>query len=356
MQSNGNITHNRARRPGSKSNSGELKDNAKIVVTGATGFIGSRLALRLLQQGLPVMPIGQANTEAETRNCKMLEEAGAQVILCSITDGEQLAKWICNATIVFHLAAAQHEANVPEAHFWSVNVQGTRNLLDACVAGGVRRFVYGSTIGVYGSASNTVLDEWSPVRPDNSYGRSKLEAEELVRSYHNQLSVVIARISETYGPGDRRLLKLFRGIRRRTFFILGDGANLHHLIYIDDLLDGLILAAENENADGQTFVLAGKEPVTTAQMAATIAGELGIPLRGWHGPLTPFVWAASALEVALRPLGIQPPLHQRRMDFFRKSFVFSYAHASAVLGFSPRHSFQDGVAATAKWYTECGDL
>jgi nucleoside-diphosphate-sugar epimerase len=286
----------------------------------------------------------------------MIEGAGAQVAVCSITDGERLAGLVRDADVVFHLAAAQHEANIPDVRYWEVNVEGTRILLDACVAGGVGRFVYGSTIGVYGSTVNGALDEWSPARPDNSYGRSKLEAAELVRSYRDRLFVAIARIAETYGPGDRRLLKMFRGIRSRTFFIIGDGANLHHPIYIDDLVDGLILAAASHNADGQTFVLAGQEPVTTEQMAATIASELGVPVPRWHAPLTPFVWAAGALETALRPLGIQPPLHRRRMDFFRKSYVLSHAHASTVLGFTPRHSFQAGVAATAKWYAERGEL
>ncbi len=133
--------------------------------------------------------------------------------------------------------------------------------------------------------------------------------------------------------------------------MIGKGQNLHHLIYVDDLISGLLLAATRDEAAGKTLVLAGKEAVTTDSMVNTIAMEVGGKIR-FRAPLIPFLVAATVMETVMRPLGIQPPLHRRRMDFFRKSFSFSLDSAEQVLGFSPQYSFERGVAETAAWYRE----
>ena len=328
----------------------------RVLITGGTGFIGSRLALRCLAEGHDVAVLGQENTDAEAANRQPLEAQGADVITASVTDRERLFAVMQGIELVYHLAAAQHEANVPDQHFWDVNVTGTQHLLDASVKAGVKRFIHGSTIGVYGSASSGVIDEQSPLQPDNIYGETKLEGEKCVLRQQDQLPVVIVRISETYGPGDYRLLKLFKAIQKRVFFMIGNGQNVHHLIYIDDLVEGLTLAATVAGAVGETFVLAGKETLTTDEMVRTIAAQLGTPISRWRAPLPLLQAVATVLEKSLQPLGIQPPLHRRRLDFFRKSFVISPDKSAQLLGFAPQWRFQDGVRATAQWYTEMGYL
>lgn len=328
----------------------------KVLITGATGFIGSRLALRSIQQGHSVVALGQTNTDAERSNLQVLEQAGVRVVLGSVADEDKIAIAIEGCDIVFHLAAAQHEANVPDQHFWDVNVSGTENMLNAALKAGVKRFMHGSTIGVYGSAAEGEISEDAPARPDNIYGRTKLEAEQRVLGYADRLPLTIVRISETYGPGDRRLLKLFKAIDKRVFFMIGSGGNKHQLIYVDDLIDGMYLLAHEANALGKIMVLVGSEVLTTRDMVEKIAESLGVKLRRFRAPLWPFMAAAYVLEKALRPLGIQPPLHRRRMDFFRKSFFFSPGRAVTLFGFKPRMSFSAGAAETAKWYRENGYL
>jgi nucleoside-diphosphate-sugar epimerase len=328
----------------------------KVLITGGTGFIGSRLALKCLERGDSVRVFGQENTPAETSNKGLVQAAGGEIVLGAVTDRELVEQAVQEAEVVFHLAAAQHEANVPDQHFWDVNVSGTRNVLEACVAGGVRRVVHGSTIGVYGSAPEGVLDEHSPVAPDNIYGITKLEGERLARSYLGRLSVVVIRISETYGPGDRRLLKLFKAIDKGRFLMIGNGKNLHHPIYVDDLIDGFLLAASVKEAEGKTLVLPGKEPVSTEAMVHTIADQLGAKIPGFRAPLGPFLLAAQVVGKTCGSVGIQPPIHPRRMDFFRKSLVFSQEEAHQTLGFAPKSSFEQGVHHTAKWYREMGYL
>lgn len=321
-----------------------------VLITGGTGFIGSRLGLRCLAAGHSVRVLGQENTAAESANRNQLEEKGARVHLVSVTQKEFLSEMLQGIDVVYHLAAAQHEVNVPDQHFRDVNVQGTANLLEASANAGVKRFVHGSTIGVYGSAMEGSIDENTPVQPDNIYGITKLEGENFALSFKGNLPVVVIRIPETYGPGDRRLLKLFKAIHKGVFIMIGSGNNLHHLIYIDDLIDAFFLAAEKTDAVGNLYVVAGKEPVTTNEMVAVIARQVGGTIPGFRLPLSPFLVLASVVEKACQPFGIKPPIHRRRMDFFRKSYAFSQGKAEKILGFRPNVSFPDGIAMTAEWY------
>ncbi|TNG01454.1 MAG: NAD(P)-dependent oxidoreductase [Gammaproteobacteria bacterium] len=322
----------------------------KITITGGTGFIGSRLALRSREMGHDVTILGQVNTPAEEDNLNELKAGNIRVLIGAVTDREKTQEAVADADIVFHLAAAQHEANVPDQHFRDVNVEGTRQLIEASIESGVKRFVYGSTIGVYGSALDGQIDEQSLQRPDNIYGITKAEAEKLVQEYADRIPATIIRISETYGPGDRRLLKLFKAIKKRVFFMIGKGLNKHQLIYVDDLIDGLYVAALSDTAIGETFVLAGSEVLTTNEMARAISGAVNTPVRNFRAPLWFFMLTAIILETLLKPLGIQPPLHRRRMDFFRKSFYFSRDKVEHKLGFEPKTSFEDGTKLTAEWY------
>ena len=323
----------------------------RVLITGGTGFIGSRLGLRCLELGQSVRVFSQANNEAERQNAQCLDSAGAEVVLGALTDAEALQDAVRHVDVIFHLAAAQHEANLPDQVFRDVNVTGTRHLLDAAVEAGVGRLVYGSTIGVYGSLEGEI-DEQTPVKPDNIYGATKLEAETLVLSYSDRLPVTAIRISETYGPGDRRLLKLFKAIKGKVFFRIGSGTNRPHLIFIDDLIDGLLIAATAEKAVGEVFVLSGEDAPTTNDMVDIIAAEVGVTVSRLRAPLVLFDLLAWGMETTLRPLGIQPPLHRRRMDFFKKSFTFSPRKVASVLGFVPSVTFRDGVSRTAKWYRD----
>ncbi len=258
----------------------------QILITGGTGFIGSQLAMRCLEKGYSVRVLGQENTIAESENKKLIESKGAEVILASIADKDRLFELSKEIDVVYHLAAAQHEMNVPDQKFWDVNVKGTENILEASISAGVKRFVHGSTIGVYGSMKG-LINEQSPCKPDNIYGKTKLEAEKLVLSYKDKLPVVVIRIPEVYGPGDRRLLKLFKAIKKGRFLMIGNGKNMHHLIFVDDLIEGFFLSATTEKAIGKVFLLAGKEAISTNDMVAKIAEQLGTGIPGFRVQLFP---------------------------------------------------------------------
>lgn len=328
----------------------------KILVTGGSGFIGSRLALAARGQGHDIVVAGQLNSDAERARAQELAKAGLRLDQGPLQDPAYARRVADECEVVIHLAAAQHEANVADGYFFDVNVNGTRTLLEAAKQAGVRRFVYGSTIGVYGDAGGQTLDENTAPRPANVYGRSKLHAEEVVNSYRDVLETCIVRISETYGPGDFRLLKLFRALHRRRFFIIGSGLNRRQVIHVQDLARGLMLAATSPAAVGETFIMAGRETMTTRDMVQQVASALDRSPPSLRIPMWPFLAAATVFEKTLSPLGIQPPLHRRRLDFFRKSFVFSAAKAQKLLDFTPAVSFAAGAIETAQWYRDQGYL
>ena len=326
------------------------KSLPRLFITGGSGFIGSRLARLAIERGHAVTVVTAVNNAIERARCNALEQAGITVQVAPLEDSFAMARALIAHEVVIHLAAAQHEAQAGESHFHQVNVEGTRRLLGLAARAGVKRFVHGSTIGVYGAASGRVLDEESKLAPDNPYGRTKAVAETVVRGFEGPMETCIVRISETYGPGDMRLLKLFRGIQTGHYLTLGPGRNEHQLIYVDDLVHGLLAACDAPGANGETIVLAGSERVTTNAMVSAIGAALGSRRRVFHAPMWPFVAAAYVLESTMSPLGLKPPLHRRRLDFFRKSFKFSTAKAERLLSFHAETSFASGARATAEWY------
>jgi dihydroflavonol-4-reductase len=328
----------------------------KLLLTGGTGFIGSRVALEARRRQLDFVVTGMIKHEADELRVAELKRAGISLEPGPIQDTDFARHIVAGRDTVIHLAAAQHEAGMPDSHFEAVNVTGTQNLLAASREAGVRRFIYGSTIGVYGSAAEGKLDESSPPNPDNIYGKTKLAAECVVREQAGDVETCIMRISETYGPGDFRLLKLFRAIDRGKFLMIGNGENLRQAMHVDDLVTLLLLVTVHAAAPGETFILPGEEVMTTRQMVDVIAGVLGRSASRVRLPMWPFMAAAVLFETIFKPLRIDPPLHRRRLDFFRKSFVFSTDKAKRVLGFTPQVAFRDGARDTAEWYCRQGLL
>jgi dihydroflavonol-4-reductase len=328
----------------------------RLLVTGATGFIGSRLALHTHRLGWDVIATGRAELPVEIERLNELRAANVRIETGVLQDAALADRVLQDRDCVIHLAAAQHESEKPESYFRSINVDATRDLLERCVTAGVKRFVYGSSIGVYGESGSALLDENSPLRPQNAYTRTKVEAEGLVKRFTSRLETCVIRISETYGPGDQRLLKLFKAIDRGHFMMIGAGTNCRQLMHVNDLIRVLLLAGQHERAVGETFVVAGQQVLTTNQTVKTIAEVLERTPPRLRAPLWPFMAAAKVFEATLPRFNIQPPIHERRLDFFRKSFVFSTVKAKHVLGFQPEITFHAGAADTAAWYRSRGLL
>jgi len=325
-----------------------------LLVTGATGFIGSRLALRARDSGLQVRAFGMARDDLERDNIAEMEAAGIDVIVGDATETPH-DKLVGGIGTILHLAAAQHEVSISDARFRAVNVEATEALISAAVASGVRRIVYASTIGVWGERSG-VMDESTPPSPDNIYGVTKLDAEAVLERARSQIETVIIRVPETFGPADGRLLKLFKMVSKKRVLVIGNGRNLHQPIFVDDLTDLFLRAATHPDAAGETFVAAGPAPVTSLEMLEGAADALDRQPGYLKLPLLPFLGLAHVCEIAFGMLGKHPPIHRRRLGFFTKSQQFDTGKLERVLGFRAATSFRIGAAITASWYLKHGWL
>jgi nucleoside-diphosphate-sugar epimerase len=214
--------------------------------------------------------------------------------------------------------------------------------------------VHCSTGGVHGHVAHPPADEEAPFNPGDVYQETKLEAERLAVEYGrtHPLEVVVARPIGIYGPGDRRFLKMFRGLARRRFPMLGSGEVFYHLTYIDDLVEGFRLCGEVPAASGRTYLLAGPRYTTLNQLVALIAKELQVTPPRLHLPVWPFWTAGLLCEGVCIPLGIEPPLYRRRVDFYTKSRAFDTTRARTELGFAPEVDLEAGIRRTAQWYRE----
>jgi nucleoside-diphosphate-sugar epimerase len=211
---------------------------------------------------------------------------------------------------------------------------------------------------VHGDIEHPPADEDAPLRPGDVYQETKLEGEVLARETGARLGieVAVARPSGIYGPGDRRLLKLFSGIARRRWVTLGRGKIYYHLTYIDDLVEGLRGCGEHPAAAGRTYILAGGEVTTLNDLVALVAGVLEVPTPKIHLPVWPFWIAGAACEAACVPFGLEPPLYRRRVDFFTKSRAFDTSRARREIGYEPQVGLRDGIRRTVEWYRAHGWL
>jgi dihydroflavonol-4-reductase len=325
----------------------------RVLVTGATGFTGGHLARGLARRGHTVRALVR-----DTARAAALRADGIELAPGDLADPASIDQAVRDVEVVYHIAAIYREAGLPDDRYRAINAEAVRTIIEAAARHGVRRVVHCSTVGVHGDVMHPPANEDAPLRPGDVYQWSKLEGETLARRAASDtgVEVVIARPSGIYGPGDRRLLKLFRGVARRRFVILGRGEIYYHLTYIDDLVDGLQLCGEVPAATGRTYILAGGEVTTLNELVRLIASEAGVRPVSMHLPVWPF-WIAGALcEALCRPLRLEPPLYRRRVDFFTKSRAFEITRARQELGFAPKVTLRDGIIRTLTWYRQEGWL
>ena len=281
-----------------------------------------------------------------------------QYVSADLLDPAAVERAADGVDVVYHIAAIYRQAGLKRSQYQAVNADAVRTVIEAAQRGGARRVVHCSTVGVHGDVEHPPANEDAPLKPGDVYQETKLEGERIARSTAEQtgVEVVIARPTGIYGPRDRRLLKLFRGVSRRRFVILGSGRIFYHLTYLDDLVEGFRLCGEVPAAAGRTYILAGAEVTTLNELVAMIAQEAGVRPPPFRLPVWPFWVAGAACEAVCAPLGIEPPLYRRRVDFFTKSRAFDISRARTELGYAPQVSLRDGIRRTLDWYRSAGWL
>lgn len=330
----------------------------KLLVTGAAGFIGGALLKRLVEYDLDVIGTVLYPEEATT-----LRENGymAEVLdLASDTAWNELLKDI---DIVFNIAALFQEVENSEAMYHKVNVDGTLKLIKTAEKAGVERFVHCSTVGVHGHVKEIPCTEKTPFNPMDEYHRTKLEGELAVMDFARTLGdegmiVTVNRPAMVYGPGDVRMMKIFKAINSGKFMMIGSGKVLAHLGYIDDQTDSLILngVRSRNMIHLEAFNIASSKPITLNQLSQFIANAAGVKLSKIKIPVAPVWFAGLICEIICRPFNVKPPIFRRRVGFFTHNRAFDISKANDLLNYHPKVSDEDGIRTTLNWYKEKGLL
>ena len=326
-----------------------------VLVTGATGFTGGHLAQHLSARGDQVRALVRPRSRRRF-DSSPLPAAGVVAVEGDLSDAGAVRRAADGIDVVYHIAATYREAGQPDSAYRAINVDGTRHVLQAAKDAGVTRVVHCSTGGVHGHIAQPPANEDAPFNPGDVYQETKLAAETLAREFgaSNNLDVVVARPIGIYGPGDTRFLRMFRGLARGRFPLIGSGQAFYHLTFINDLVEGFRLCGTMAAASGRTYILAGPRYTTLEQLIQLVAKELGVKPPAVHLPVWPFWTAGLLCEMICVPLRIEPPIYRRRVDFYTKSRAFDISRARRELDYAPQVSLREGITRTLTWYREHG--
>jgi nucleoside-diphosphate-sugar epimerase len=330
----------------------------KLLVTGAAGFIGGALFRELMEYQLDVMGTVLYEEEAIT-----LRDKGYRAEVLDLASAENWDDLLQGIDVVFNIAALFQEVENTEAMFRKVNVDGTLKLLMAAEKAGVGRFVHCSTVGVHGHVKQIPCTEETPYNPMDEYHRTKLEGELAVLEYaktltENGMIVTVNRPAMVYGPGDTRMMKIFKAIHSGKFMMIGSGEVLAHLGYIDDQVDSLILSGvgPREKVHLEAFNIASSRPITLNELSSTIADAANVKLSKIKIPVFPVWFAGLLCEIVCRPIGVKPPIFRRRVGFFTHNRAFDLSKAARLLDYHSKTDAQEGVKITLDWYRDKGLL
>jgi len=348
-----NGAHGRGAVPAQGRRATLVRGDGGVLITGATGFIGGRLAERLAGEGRPVRCLVRERSDTSS-----LEQLDVELALGDLTSGRSLSRAVDGCEFVFHCGALVSDwATTRE--ITSTNVIGTRNVLEASADASVKRFVHFSTTDIYGHPGIGVVDEsYACTRFSNWYAQTKLHAEGEVRRVEasSGLDAVILRPATVYGPGSCDVVGgIARAIRDRSMLLIDGGRSDAGLCFVENLLDAALLALENGQARGQAFNVSDDLGVTWRQFTDGLAEGLGFSRVRWSVPY----WAANGVGTSLehgyrllrRATGVtvRPLLSRQAVQVLGRDQSFSSRRARETLGWEPRVDYAAGLEATVAW-------
>lgn len=321
----------------------------RAFVSGGSGFIGSHLIETLVEQGWKV--------RALVHKTPLNRAQDVEIVIGDICNRHALEEGMEGVNIVFHLASALGWAVIGNKEFQRINVEGTAAMLETARFKRIPRFLHVSSAGVLGSvAGGDAADETFPPRPVSIYDRTKREAEELaLNACSSGLDVTVVRPGWVYGPRDRRTFKLIRTICRGKLLFLPFGRARQTPVYIEDLIAGMLLAAQSGQT-GHIYHLAGGQILSAVEIVTAIGRACGRKGRPLFIPLLAARLAALMFEIVYAPLKKEPPFSRSKLSFFIHSKPLSINKARSELGFRPNVDFEQGLKLTLSWYEKAGWL
>jgi nucleoside-diphosphate-sugar epimerase len=323
-----------------------------VLVTGATGLVGSNLCKTLVEKGYKVKALVR-----ESSDKSFLNTLNIDYVYADLRNLEKLKEALKGIEKVFHCAAQVGVLETFDHDHASTNIQGTRNLLEASVFNHVRKFIYVSTLGVLGILKDHYNDkEDSPyIKVGNPYYDTKIDAERLVLNYYNDknLPVVVLRPGFIYGPRDRNgLPNLMPYLLRRKIVYVGSGNNDIALTSVKNLVSSMILAAEKEEAEGNVYNITDDQGITANQFLKELCNILQIPEPRIHLPIPVAASLARTVEGVSRLLDKDSQLNEYTVALISNNHHFDVSKARNELGYTPSENFSEDLKEAISWYLE----
>ena len=332
-----------------------IKQGDIVLVTGGTGFTGVHLVKSLCNAGATVRVIARASSQRTA-----LEGLPVEWVIGDVFDADTVQTAIRGVNFVFHVAAAYREAKISDEVYWNVHVKSTQLLAESALKEvDFKRFVHVSTVGVHGHIEQLPANEEYRFAPSDQYQSTKVEAEVWIRGFagKNNLPISVIRPAAIYGPGDRRLLKVFKMAKLPVCPILGIGCKgLYHLIHVTDLVNFMILAATHPRTLGQVYICGNEKSISIKHMITLIGQRLGRVPMFLRLPVTPFFLLGDLCELICKPLNIEPPIYRRRVAFFTKDRSFDTSKLRQHTDFKYQYTNQQGLDELTDWYRQSGWL
>ena len=325
----------------------------KVLVTGATGFIGSHLVKRLIDDGHYVRCLVR-----ETSNLTELKKlTNTEFFWGDVTKKNSLKGVMEDIDVVYHLAALRgHDPPSKKAfrRFRLVNVEGTRNILDECIGKNINRFIYISSTAVMGVVKVEKIDENTNPDPYTPYQVSKYEAEKLVKKYMQSYGIpaIIIRPSQIYGPGFKGdFLKMAKVINKHFFPKIGRGKNLSSALYIEDLIDALACLTDKGNI-GDTYIISSERSYTMDEIYETLKKEVGKRCVYMYVPKWLVLSGSYFIEKICLVSRKEPLVTLRNIQSLTTDKVFCIEKAKRDLLFQQRTSLDVGLKKTVQYFKE----
>ena len=321
----------------------------RTLITGATGFVGSRLAEALIERGHDVRGLVR-----DVDRASALRARGVEVVQGDMTDAGSLRRAVDGVEQVFHTAALVGDWPDP-AEIRRVNVQGTRSLVESARDAGVRRIIHFSSLAVYGNRHHRGTDESAGYRYGDPYTDAKIDSERAVleAAERGEIEAVSLRPGFVYGPGDRTLVpKILDALSGGKFVFVGDGGKQMNCVYVDDVVEAALLAGASATASGRVYNITDGSIPALRDFIGFITEYTGLPMPTRHVPPVIAVPGCYTSEYVGHLLRVKraPLMNISRLRFLHYNQHYSIARARAELGYAPRFTHRQGLPPTLDWF------
>ena len=325
----------------------------KVFITGATGFIGSFLAEALIKKGHQVKCLVRSSS-----NLKWISDLNIECHFGNLNNAESLAKGIIGVDYIYHLAGVTK--SLKDKNYIEANIKGTKNLIEAILATNnkLKRLIHVSSMAAVGpSPTIEPIDENFPPNPINIYGRTKLEAENYVKQFFDKIPITIVRPPAVFGPRDEDILQFFNTIKFGIIPKTGGRDKYLSLIYVKDLVEGIIMAGDSKKTRGETYFLTSELPISWEELAKIALKVLNKRGFNINVPMALIKGATFLSELTGRLTGSNPALNWERFEQMKPDFwICSSQKAMRDFGFKAETSIENSVRETVEWYVKQGWL